>query len=154
MKTNKSFATPSAKPVDVEYRLKRLRSVLREAQMFLAAIEPSVDTDRHELLMTGLGAAISTAEAFSAPAKKARASAEQKAAKAAALEAAKAAKVAAREVTKAQKATAKVAAEKPVKASKAKSEAPPAANPANSAIERALAAAKARKAAKAAAEVA
>jgi formylmethanofuran dehydrogenase subunit E len=44
MKTNsvpKSFATPSAKPNDVEYRLRRASEVAQELAMFLNSIDPS-----------------------------------------------------------------------------------------------------------------
>lgn len=35
----KSFATPSSKPVDVEYRLKRATATLAETAMFIRAID-------------------------------------------------------------------------------------------------------------------
>lgn len=165
MPKNQSFQTPSAKPVDVEYRLKRLRATLADAMMFLTAIDPSVDPERHELLTTDLTAAMAAAEKFSAPAKKARKSADEKAAAAAAKEQARLDKAAAKALAKAEAkaATAKAAREeKTTKALKAEAAdleveehddgtltaAPPAAKKPGSAIERALAAAKARKAAK------
>lgn len=165
----KSFATPSNKPVDVEYRLKRLRATLNEATMFLGAIDPSVDPDRHLALHNALITATDAAAAFCAPAKKARKSADEKAAAAAAKAAAKEEAAKAKAAAKAEKAAAKrLKAEAAsievesnddgtvtVKTSKPKP-IPTSANvatdlPVNSAIARALAAAKARKAAKAAA---
>ena len=40
MKIKKSFANPTAKPIEVEYRLKRALETLEEAQMFVNAIDP------------------------------------------------------------------------------------------------------------------
>ena len=39
---NKSFALPSSKPVDVEYRLKRAAQTVEQTIMFLEAIDASV----------------------------------------------------------------------------------------------------------------
>lgn len=72
MKNNKSFQTPSAKPVDVEYRLKRLNQTLEDAMMFLGSIDPSVFPDQYSELREALGTAASLAKCLRAPAKKAR----------------------------------------------------------------------------------
>lgn len=50
-KKNQSFALPSNKPVDVEYRLKRAAQVLDQAIMFLSAIDPTALPDE---LLNGL----------------------------------------------------------------------------------------------------
>jgi hypothetical protein len=41
MKTKKSFATPSNKPVDVQYRLKRAMESKVAVEMFMNAIDPA-----------------------------------------------------------------------------------------------------------------
>jgi len=41
MKIKKSFANASAKPVDVQYRLKRAFETAEEALMFISSIDPS-----------------------------------------------------------------------------------------------------------------
>ena len=162
---NKSFATPSAKPVDVQYRLKRLNQTLEDAAMFLFAIDPTVFPEQFDEVKAALKTVRLAVAGLKAPEKKARKTEADKAAAAAAKEAAKAAKAAAREVEKAEKAAAKAATEKPTKKvsktfaaqQKAAANAELTAQQksmvdANSAIGRALAAAKARKAAKASVE--
>lgn len=68
----KSFAVPSNKPVDVEYRLKRLRATIDDAQMFLGAIDPAVFPEIHAAIASALEAASLGAWGARAPAKKAR----------------------------------------------------------------------------------
>ena len=150
MKNNKSFQTPSSKPNDVTYRLARLQQTLSEADMFLRSIDPVVFPEQHAELSGLLTRALAVGSHLTPPAKRPRASDEEKAAKAAAKEAARVAAAA-------EKARRKNEA-KPEKPAKAAPEAPKAAQarPAPtgsgssgpmSAIDRALAAAKARKAA-------
>jgi hypothetical protein len=70
--TKKSFAAPSAKPVDVEYRIKRLNQTLEEAAMFLFAIDPSVFPEQFEEVSNALRAVRNAAGVLKAPAKKPR----------------------------------------------------------------------------------
>lgn len=79
MKTKKSFSTPSAKPVDVEYRLRRAKESAEAALTFINAIDPTaferLDVHRDMAasvyqLISALGVAIEVA-----PVKKKRASA-------------------------------------------------------------------------------
>lgn len=153
----KSFQTPSNKPVDVEYRLKRLRATLGDSLMFLESIDPAVFPTEHASMLEALNLALNVACAVKAPAKKARKSEADKAAAAEAKEAARLAKAAEKEAAKAEKKAAREAATtKRLKAEAAslevesKADGTVVAKPGN-AIERALAAAKARKAAKEAA---
>lgn len=140
-RAKKSFAAPTAKPCDVEYRLRRLQERMTDTLMFLRSIDPSVYPADYAAVATALDAASATVFAWKAPAKKARRSDEEKAQAAAA-----------KQLAKEQAAAAKKAVTKSKKEPKVKAE-PKAdvvvAKPANSAIERALAAAKARKAVKA-----
>ena len=110
--TKKSFSVPSNKPVDVEYRLKRLRATLSEAQMFLNAIDPEVFPQQHEAVASALEALVADVAKLKAPAKKARRSEEEKAAAAAAKQLAKEEAAKAREAAKAAKAAAKAKAAK------------------------------------------
>ena len=70
--TKKSFENPSAKPVDVEYRIKRLNQTLAEAAMFLFAIDPSVFPEQFEEVKNALRAVRNAAGVLKAPAKKPR----------------------------------------------------------------------------------
>jgi len=70
--TKKSFAAPSAKPVDVEYRIKRLNQTLEEAAMFLFAIDPSVFPEQFEEVQNALRAVRNAAGVLKAPEKKPR----------------------------------------------------------------------------------
>ena len=71
--TKKSFAAPSAKPVDVEYRLKRVRETLESAMMFLSAIDPAVFPESHAAMQTAILDATVAAAAAKSPQKKPRA---------------------------------------------------------------------------------
>lgn len=84
MKNKKSFAAPSAKPVDVEYRIKRLRETLADAEMFLNAIDPVVFPELHAKVRSTLIDTMASAGELKAPAKKPRRTAEEKAQEAAA----------------------------------------------------------------------
>lgn len=110
--TKKSFSVPSNKPVDVEYRLKRLRATLAEAQMFLNAIDPSVFPEQHEAVASALETLAADVAKLKAPAKKARKSAEEKAAEAAAKALAKEEASKARAAEKAAKSAAKAKSSK------------------------------------------
>lgn len=155
MTKNKSFQSPSAKPVDVEYRLKRLRATLGDSLMFLESIDPGVFPTEHASMLEALNLALTVACAVKAPAKKARKSEADKASAAEAKEAARLAKAAEKEAAKAEKkkaareaaATAKLKADAAALVVESKDDGTVVAKP-GSAIERALAAAKARKAAK------
>jgi hypothetical protein len=73
--TKKSFATPSNKPVDVQYRLKRAVESKAAVEMFIAAIDPTALPEGiHAAVLTAiteLEAALEAAVA-AAPQKKAR----------------------------------------------------------------------------------
>lgn len=69
---NKSFQTPSAKPCDVEYRVKRLQQTLEEAVMFLGSVDPSVFPELHAATASALDATRAAASKLVAPAKKPR----------------------------------------------------------------------------------
>lgn len=142
MKNNKSFQAPSAKPVDVEYRLKRLNAVLADASMFLLSIDPAVYPDTYAEASEALATTMDLVRSWAAPSKKARKTAEEKAAAAEAKEQARLEKAAAKAAEKATKLAEKAAEKKSAKAPKAEAPAE------DNAITRALAAAKARKAAK------
>lgn len=151
--TKKSFASPSNKPCDVEYRLKRLRGCLSDAHMFLTSIDPSVFPVEHRDLLEAIGEACHVANSVSAPTKKARKSEAEKARAAEEAALKKAARKTAREQFRAHQKAEKAASKaqlatrcNPEGEVAVKSE-PQAASPvATTAIERALAAAKARKA--------
>ena len=69
---NKSFQTPSAKPCDVEYRVKRLQQTLEDAAMFLGSVDPSVFPELHAEAAAALAATRASAAKLVAPAKKPR----------------------------------------------------------------------------------
>lgn len=69
---NKSFQTPSAKPCDVEYRVRRLQQTLEEAVMFLGSVDPAVFPELHAATAAALDATRVAAFKLVAPAKKPR----------------------------------------------------------------------------------
>jgi hypothetical protein len=80
----KSFATPSNKPVDVQYRLKRANESLAALEMFVQAIDPACFPEVHADILSQIGSLSSSllSATNAAPAKKARgkkASAEEQA---------------------------------------------------------------------------
>lgn len=150
MKNNKSFQTPSSKPNDVTYRLTRLKQTLTEADMFLRAIDPAVFPEQHSALTDLLTRALDVGSGLTAPAKRPRASTDEKAQAAAVRKLAKEQAAAAKAASKAAAAAAKPAkVSKPVAVAVAMGSTPPTGGGSNpmSAIDRALAAAKARRAA-------
>ena len=75
MKTKKSFATPSSKPVDVQYRLKRATESKQAVEMFMNAIDPSaLPEGAHAAVLSAIVKLEAALEAAvkSAPQKKAR----------------------------------------------------------------------------------
>lgn len=144
-RNKKSFATPASNPSAVEYRLKRLRDRIADVGMFLRSIDPACFPEKHAAATEALGALSAAVTGFEVPPKKARKSEADKLAAAAAREAEKVVRIAAREAAKAQRLAAA--------ASSSAAATPPASSQGTSAIERALTAAKARKAAKAAAGI-
>jgi hypothetical protein len=147
-RNKKSFAAAASNPSAVEYRLKRLRDRIADVGMFLRSIDPACFPEKHAAATEALGALSAAVTGFEVPPKKARKSEADKLAAAAAREAEKVARIAAREAAKAQRLAAAASS-----SAAAASAAPPASSQGTSAIERALAAAKARKAAKAAAGI-
>jgi hypothetical protein len=143
MKSKSARITPSAKPCDVEYRLNRLNAVLAEASKFLASIDKSVYPDWDDAARL-LNAATDCVATWKAPSKKAyRKSDLEKAASAAAREAAREEARVKRDAERVERLNAK--------ASKLAMKAEPKPTidmAAGSAIEKAIAAAKARKAAR------
>lgn len=77
-KPKKSFATPSTKPVDVEYRLRRAKECAESALDFIKAVHPdafgSPDGGLHQDMLAGVYQLISAIGCAqdAAPAKKAR----------------------------------------------------------------------------------
>lgn len=75
MKAKKSFAQPSNKPVDVQYRLKRALESKAAVEMFMNAIDPSALPDgAHAAVLAAVVKLEAALEAAvkGAPAKKAR----------------------------------------------------------------------------------
>jgi hypothetical protein len=80
IKNKKSFSTPSAKPVDVEYRLRRARESAAAALAFVEAIDPTAfEAGIHDSSRMAALVLVNTLEAMVsvAPPKKARTKSEK-----------------------------------------------------------------------------